>query len=244
MDSQIVALRASAPTRSRRRGDQVRRAGDPQGVRHRLEGDALSKQRRGFRRSGDEAGRARKGRRIISAGYLKEPTDPQTANTPEYKEWLDWMKKYNPAGNLNRPQQCLRILGRTNDGRRVKSMRRQSTRENVMKQAASSTTEIADAAARHRRLHQRNRFAPIKQMQLMKFDGIDLAALRRRVFPDPVADTLILLRRMAVQGKRDTLSLIDPRSRYSEEHQEIQRGLRPRADRYFLFQDENRRALP
>ena len=41
-----------------------------------------------------------KGVGIISAGYLKEPTDPQWANTPEYKELLDWMKKYNSAGNL------------------------------------------------------------------------------------------------------------------------------------------------
>src|SRR5262249_59841395 len=41
-----------------------------------------------------------KGVAIISAGYYKDPTDPQWMNTPEYKEWLDWMKKYNSAGNL------------------------------------------------------------------------------------------------------------------------------------------------
>jgi branched-chain amino acid transport system substrate-binding protein len=113
-----------------------------------------------------------KGVGIISAGYLKEPTDPQWGNTPEYKEWLDWMKKYNSAGNLadinnvygySAAQTMIAVLRTCGDN---------LTRENVMKQAAAihdlklpmllpgivvSTSE-AD-------------FAPIKQMQLMKFDG-------------------------------------------------------------------------
>jgi branched-chain amino acid transport system substrate-binding protein len=113
-----------------------------------------------------------KGVGIISAGYLKEPTDPQWANTPEYKEWLDWMKKYNSAGNLtdsnnvygySAAQTMIAVLRASGDN---------LTRENVMKQAASihdlklpmllpgivvSTSETD--------------FAPIKQMQLMKFDG-------------------------------------------------------------------------
>ena len=41
-----------------------------------------------------------KGVEIISAGYLKEPTDPQWQDTSEYKDWLAWMKKYNTSGSL------------------------------------------------------------------------------------------------------------------------------------------------
>jgi branched-chain amino acid transport system substrate-binding protein len=113
-----------------------------------------------------------KGVGIISAGYLKEPTDPQWANTPEYKEWLDWMKKYNSAGNLadinnvygySAAQTMVAVLRTCGDN---------LTRDNLLKQAASvhdlklpmllpdimvSTSETD--------------FAPIKQMQLMKFDG-------------------------------------------------------------------------
>ena len=37
---------------------------------------------------------------IITAGYLKDPTDPQWQGTPEYKDWLAWMKKYNPSANV------------------------------------------------------------------------------------------------------------------------------------------------
>ena len=37
---------------------------------------------------------------IISAGFVKDPTDPQWQDTPEYKEWLTWMKKYNTSVNV------------------------------------------------------------------------------------------------------------------------------------------------
>ena len=113
-----------------------------------------------------------KGVGIISAGYLKEPTDPQWANMPEYKEWLDWMKKYNSGGNVadgnnvygySAAQTIVAVLRGCGDN---------LTRENVMKQAASihdlklpmllpgivMSTSDTD-------------FAPIKQMQLEKFDG-------------------------------------------------------------------------
>src|SRR5262249_27775972 len=41
-----------------------------------------------------------KGVGIISAGYLKDPTGPQWQDTPEYKEWLAWMTKYNSSANV------------------------------------------------------------------------------------------------------------------------------------------------
>jgi len=37
---------------------------------------------------------------IISAAYGKDPTDPQWQNTPEFKEWLAWLKKYYASGNI------------------------------------------------------------------------------------------------------------------------------------------------
>jgi branched-chain amino acid transport system substrate-binding protein len=37
---------------------------------------------------------------IISAAYGKDPTDPQWQDTPEYKEWLAWMNKYNSSANV------------------------------------------------------------------------------------------------------------------------------------------------
>jgi branched-chain amino acid transport system substrate-binding protein len=113
-----------------------------------------------------------KGVGIISAGYQKEPTDPQWQDKPEYQEWLAWMKKYNTAGNVadgnnafgySVAQTLVAVLKASGDN---------LTRENIMKQAASIhpmtlpmllpgitvSTSATD-------------FAPIKQMQLEKFDG-------------------------------------------------------------------------
>jgi len=113
-----------------------------------------------------------KGVGIISAGYLKEPTDPQWQGTPEYKEWLAWMQKYNPSGSItdanngygySAAQTMIQVLKQCGDD---------LTRENVMKQAASIHDLklpmllpgiIVSTGATD--------FAPIKQMQLEKWDG-------------------------------------------------------------------------
>ena len=113
-----------------------------------------------------------KGVGIISAGYLKEPTDPQWQDTPEYKEWLAWMKKYYPSGSPSDPlivdgygraQAMTALLKASGDN---------LTRENVMKQAASIHNMtlpmllpgiVVSTSA--------DDFAPVKQMQLEKFDG-------------------------------------------------------------------------
>ena len=109
---------------------------------------------------------------IISAAFVKDPTDPQWQDTPEYKEWLAWMKKYNSSGNIadaytvygySAAQTMVAVFKQCGDN---------LTRENIMKQAASihdlklpmllpgiSVSTSADD------------FAPIKQMQLEKFDG-------------------------------------------------------------------------
>ena len=47
---------------------------------------------------------------IISAAFVKDPTDPQWQDTPEYKEWLAWMKKYNASANVSDDLHCLRLL--------------------------------------------------------------------------------------------------------------------------------------
>ena len=113
-----------------------------------------------------------KGVGIISAAYTKDPTDPQWQDTPEYKEWLAWMKKYNSSGNVadaftvygySTAQTLVAVLKACGDN---------LTRENVMKEATRlhdlklpmllPGITISTAA---------DDYAPIKQMQLQKFDG-------------------------------------------------------------------------
>jgi branched-chain amino acid transport system substrate-binding protein len=113
-----------------------------------------------------------KGVGVISAAYHKDPTDPQWQDTPEYKEWLAWMKKYNSSADV---RDGFTVYGYSAAQTLVASLRASGdnlTRENVMQQAASIhdlklpmllpgitvNTSAVD-------------FAPIKQMQLQKFDG-------------------------------------------------------------------------
>jgi branched-chain amino acid transport system substrate-binding protein len=113
-----------------------------------------------------------KGVGIISAAFLKDPTDPQWQNTPEYKDWLAWMKKYNTSANIadafsvfgySAAQTMVAVLKASGDN---------LTRENVMTQAASLHTLALPMLLPGITLStSADDFAPIKQMQLQKFDG-------------------------------------------------------------------------
>jgi len=109
---------------------------------------------------------------IISTAYFKDPTDPQWQNTPEYNEWLAWMKKYNTQGDVNDAFTVYAYSVAQTMVAVLKQCGNDLTRESLMKQATSLhdlklpmllpgitiSTSSTD-------------YAPIKQMQLMKFDG-------------------------------------------------------------------------
>jgi branched-chain amino acid transport system substrate-binding protein len=113
-----------------------------------------------------------KGVGIISAAFAKDPTDPQWEDTLEYKEWLAFMKKYNASANTADIQGAVGYSLAQTMVAVLRACGNNLTRENVMKQAASLhdltlpmllpgvtiSTSPTD-------------FAPIKQMQLEKFDG-------------------------------------------------------------------------
>jgi branched-chain amino acid transport system substrate-binding protein len=109
---------------------------------------------------------------IISATCLKDPTDPQWQDTPEYKEWLAWMKKYNSSANItdiftvdgySRAQTMVAVLKAIGDD---------LTRDNVMKQAATiHELKLPMLLPGITLSTSINDYAPIKQMQLERFDG-------------------------------------------------------------------------
>jgi len=109
---------------------------------------------------------------IITAGYLKDPNDPQWQNSPEYKAWLDWMKKYYPGGSLADVNNVYGYSVSQTLVAVLKTAGNNLTRENIMKQAASINDEklpmalpgiVVSTSATD--------FAPFKQMQLQKFEG-------------------------------------------------------------------------
>ncbi len=109
---------------------------------------------------------------IISTAYIKDPTDPQWKDDPEYKEWVVWMKKYNPKGSLNNAfntygyavaQTMIKVLEQAGDN---------LTRENVMKQAANMKNVHVKMLLPGVVINTSpTDYRPIEQMQLMKFNG-------------------------------------------------------------------------
>jgi branched-chain amino acid transport system substrate-binding protein len=113
-----------------------------------------------------------KGIGIITATYIKDPTDPQWQGTPEYEEWHTWMIKHNTSANL---ADGIAVYGYSVSQTLIsvlKACGHDLTRVNVMRQAANIRDQklpmllpgitISTSA---------DDFAPIKQMQLAKFDG-------------------------------------------------------------------------
>ncbi len=109
---------------------------------------------------------------IISAAFAKDPTDPQWADTPEYKEWLAFMKKYNASANLADVQGVVGYSYAQTLVPVLKASADNLTRENIMKQAASiHNLKLPMLLPGITLSTSADDFDPIKQMQLEKFDG-------------------------------------------------------------------------
>jgi branched-chain amino acid transport system substrate-binding protein len=109
---------------------------------------------------------------IISAQYLKDTTDPQWANDKGMKEYLDFMTKDFPEGDkldngtvvgFSVAQTLVQVLKQCGDD---------LTRENVMKQAANLKDFRTEMLLPGITINTSpTDFAPISQLQLMRFKG-------------------------------------------------------------------------
>jgi len=109
---------------------------------------------------------------IISDFYIKDPTDPAWKEDAGLKDWLAFMDKYYPDGDKtdvgNVTGYCFAYT--------VRQVLQQCgdtlTRENVMKQAASLKDLVVPMTLPGIKLNtSATDFAPIKQVQMAKFDG-------------------------------------------------------------------------
>ena len=108
---------------------------------------------------------------IITAGYIKDPTDPQFQKGKEWDDWVAWMTKYHPKGDLKDnfnvygytvAQNVVHVLQKAGDN---------LTRENIMKQAASMDLTLPMLLPGVNIKTGPDDFYPIEREQLMKFDG-------------------------------------------------------------------------
>ena len=108
---------------------------------------------------------------ILSAAYLKDPKDPQWKNDPAMNEWRAFMTKWYPDGDQ---EDAATVFG-YGVAKGLEQVLRQCgdnlTRENIMKQAASLDFEIGIYLPGTRIKTSPTDFAPIEQLQMMRFKG-------------------------------------------------------------------------
>jgi branched-chain amino acid transport system substrate-binding protein len=109
---------------------------------------------------------------ILSAAYAKDGADPQWDSDPGMKKFLDFLTKYYPDGNrldgsvvygYGAAQTMVKVLQMCGD---------ELTRANIMKQAASLKDFEPDTLLPGIKINTSpTDFAPIKQLQMMRFKG-------------------------------------------------------------------------
>ena len=109
---------------------------------------------------------------IISGAFLKDPTDTHWQNDSGLKEWLDFMKKYYPEGDVTdlynvyayaTAQTMVQVLKQCGDD---------LSRENVMRQATNlKDLELSILIPGIRINTGPQDHSPVEQMQLQRFDG-------------------------------------------------------------------------
>lgn len=109
---------------------------------------------------------------IVTAYYLKDPTDPSWKDDADYKAWSEFMTKYFPEGDRT---SNMTVYGYATAQTLVEVLKRcgdDLTRANIMKQAASLKDLkvgmllpgiVINTSATD--------YYPVKQMQMMRFDG-------------------------------------------------------------------------
>jgi len=77
------------------------------------------------------------GQGIITAQFLKDPTDPQYAKSKDFLEWKEFMQKYYPTGDLNDASNAYGYAVSNLVHIVLKQCGDDLTRANIMKQAAN-----------------------------------------------------------------------------------------------------------
>ncbi len=108
---------------------------------------------------------------ILSVSYIKDPTDPQFQKGKEYDDWLAWMQKYHPKGDL---KDNFNVYGYTVAQTMVQVIKQAGdnlTRENLMRQAANLDMTLPMLLPGVNIKTGPDDFYPIEREQLAKFDG-------------------------------------------------------------------------
>ena len=109
---------------------------------------------------------------LITALYMKEVTDPQWHKDKAYLDWVAFMKKYYPEGNLEDQSNAYGYNVAILMVQTLKQCGNDLSRENIIKQAASLKDVDLPLLLPGMKINTSpTDHAPIEQEQLAKFDG-------------------------------------------------------------------------
>jgi len=109
---------------------------------------------------------------IISSAYFKDPTDPQWKNDSAMKSWNEFLDKYYPDANRADAEVMFGYIAAQGLVHVLEACGEDLTRANVMKQAANiKDYEPAGLLPGVQVNTSPTDFAPLSQLQLMRFKG-------------------------------------------------------------------------
>jgi branched-chain amino acid transport system substrate-binding protein len=109
---------------------------------------------------------------VVTGLYLKDPNDPLWANDPGLKDWLAWMKKYQPGvstGDLYNVQgyTAAQVMSTV-----LQNCKDDLSRDNIIKQATMLDGLALPMLLPGIKIHtEPNNVTPIRQLQMARFDG-------------------------------------------------------------------------
>jgi ABC-type branched-subunit amino acid transport system substrate-binding protein len=109
---------------------------------------------------------------VLSAGYLKDASDPQWKDDAGMKKFMAFVDKYMPGANISDASMVYGYSAAQTMVQVLKQAGDNLTRENVMKQAASLKDFAPDTVLPGIKLNtSATDYAPIEQLQMMQFKG-------------------------------------------------------------------------
>lgn len=109
---------------------------------------------------------------VISAAFLKDPSDPAWKDDPAMKDWFAFMDRYHQVESTNNSAALYGYAAAEALTQVLKQCGNDVSRENIMRQAASLKSFGPSVALPDIRMNtSASNYLPIKQMRLVQFDG-------------------------------------------------------------------------